>query len=288
MNTMSDTAPTFSIIIPHHGPQEQLDRCLRSIPRRDDIQVIVVHDHDCRGAGWARNEGLRQAQGRYAIFADSDDYFLDTFPALLDEMRGATADMLFFNACSIDENTKKKSWRANHLNSIIASTDAPWRERHLRYHFTEPWCRAVSMAMIKHHDIRFGESVILNDIYFTTQAGCYAKDIHIYNNVAYCICNNAGSVGKRKGERHAIDATRQTAVSNMFLRHHGIDHYHSRMLRPFVKSLCRCHLKLATRCWSIMKEEGYTDGELLRYAAHYPVDVLKVLKHKILKGEFTN
>ncbi len=35
----------FSIIIPHHNIPDLLGRCLRSIPERDDIQVIVVDDN---------------------------------------------------------------------------------------------------------------------------------------------------------------------------------------------------------------------------------------------------
>jgi len=34
----------YSIIIPHYNIPELLMRCLKSIPKRDDIQVIVVDD----------------------------------------------------------------------------------------------------------------------------------------------------------------------------------------------------------------------------------------------------
>jgi len=34
---------------------------------------IVIVDHDKRGAGWARNEGLRQCTTDYVIFLDADD-----------------------------------------------------------------------------------------------------------------------------------------------------------------------------------------------------------------------
>ena len=34
----------LSIVIPHKNIPELLARCLRSIPERDDIQVIVVDD----------------------------------------------------------------------------------------------------------------------------------------------------------------------------------------------------------------------------------------------------
>lgn len=35
----------YSIIIPHYNIPELLQRCLDSIPERDDVQVIVVDDN---------------------------------------------------------------------------------------------------------------------------------------------------------------------------------------------------------------------------------------------------
>lgn len=73
----------LTVLIPHKNNQVLLEKCLSSIPLRDDIQVIVVDDnsdpeivdfnhfprwsginYECyftkegRGAGFARNEGL--------------------------------------------------------------------------------------------------------------------------------------------------------------------------------------------------------------------------------------
>ena len=36
---------TYSIIIPHYNSTSSLQRMLRSVPERDDIQVIVVDDY---------------------------------------------------------------------------------------------------------------------------------------------------------------------------------------------------------------------------------------------------
>lgn len=35
----------YSIIIPHHNVPTLLERCVNSIPQRDDIQIIVVDDN---------------------------------------------------------------------------------------------------------------------------------------------------------------------------------------------------------------------------------------------------
>lgn len=278
---------TYSIIIPHHGKQELLDRCLASIPKRDDVQVIVVIDKECRGAGWARNQGLKQAKGDYVIFSDSDDYFLPDFSTFLDDYKEETSDMVFFNATSIDNVTHSPSWRSNHLNNIIVSTDRAWQERHLRYHFTEPWCRLIKTELIREHNIRFGESKIVNDIYFTTQLGLLAKTIKVDTRKLYCICNRAGSTAKRKSDALLLDMTEQVARSNILLRNNGIKHYHSRMLRPLVTALLHGKFTLLRLCWQIMRNEGYSKSELLRYLVHYPIDVMTLLRHKITHGEIS-
>jgi glycosyltransferase involved in cell wall biosynthesis len=40
-----DQEITFSIIIPHKNTPELLQRCLASIPKREDIQIIVIDDN---------------------------------------------------------------------------------------------------------------------------------------------------------------------------------------------------------------------------------------------------
>lgn len=41
--------------------------------------VVVVYDHDRRGTGWARNQGLRRVQTPFVTFLDADDTLEPTF-----------------------------------------------------------------------------------------------------------------------------------------------------------------------------------------------------------------
>ena len=94
----------FSIIIPHKNTPDLLKRCVSSIPRREDVQIIIVDDNSdekivdfehfpflgtpnatvvfdksSKGAGHARNIGLEKAEGKWYLFADSDDFFFYFF-----------------------------------------------------------------------------------------------------------------------------------------------------------------------------------------------------------------
>ena len=264
-----------------------MDRCIESIPQRDDLQTIVIRDEDGRGAGWARNQGLCKAEGKYVIFADSDDFFHPCFNDFLDYIKEETADVIYFNADSVEMESGKPSWRTNHLNRIMRSKDSVWQERHLRYHFTEPWCKAIKLSFIKEYDIRFSESKILNDICFSTQVGIFAKSIKAYTEKCYCVCNHAGSTAKRKTEDRLLDYTRETAKANRLLAEHHVKRYHSRMLRPMISSLV--HLRFHSTCkhWRVMRNCGYSTPTLLYYTLRYPRDLMKLVIRKAQAGEFS-
>src|SRR5690606_29417331 len=94
-----------SIIIPHYNSTELLEKLISTIPEISSIQTIVVDDHsnefhknrlmeieqanknrnilfltndlDKKNAGSSRNKGLKHAKGKWVLFADSDDYFVE-------------------------------------------------------------------------------------------------------------------------------------------------------------------------------------------------------------------
>ena len=110
---------TYSFIIPHHNSPELLNRCLDSIPQREDIQIIVVDDNSAedkrpcikrndveviyidaehtKGAGRARNYGLKAAKGKWLLFPDCDDYYNDGFLDVLDQYKDEKNEILYFN-----------------------------------------------------------------------------------------------------------------------------------------------------------------------------------------------
>lgn len=116
----------YSFIIPHKNTPDLLQKCLDSIPRRDDVQIIVVDDNsdedkvdfssfpglddptvevyltkEGKGAGYARNVGLKHAVGKWLVFADADDFFTGKINLLLDNNTSSESDVVFFKNISI-------------------------------------------------------------------------------------------------------------------------------------------------------------------------------------------
>lgn len=99
-----------SVIIPVYNQELLITRCLDSIPKRDDIEIIVINDgstddtlrvlneykskypklniityENNEGVSYARNKGIDAAEGTYLLFIDSDDYiYPDVFSDIVD------------------------------------------------------------------------------------------------------------------------------------------------------------------------------------------------------------
>ncbi|MDR3328204.1 MAG: glycosyltransferase family 2 protein [Prevotellaceae bacterium] len=178
----------FSIIIPHKNIPELLERCLKSIPERDDIQVIAVDDVFERGAGCARNIGLQQAQGKWLIFADADDFFLPDFEKMLEKYVDSEADMICF------ANTSARSKTLKPLPEKFFSMTSKMREALasypnidiIRYNTGVVWCRFIKREMVEKNKIKFQETICRNDTLFAVKIGCAAKEILLDETEIYC------------------------------------------------------------------------------------------------------
>jgi glycosyltransferase involved in cell wall biosynthesis len=68
-----ETDPRISVVVPTRARPELLQRCLEALQNQTvPIEIVVVEDKEGRGPAWARNEGVRRAQGQVICFTDDD------------------------------------------------------------------------------------------------------------------------------------------------------------------------------------------------------------------------
>ena len=287
----------FTLIIPHHNQPQLLERLLRSLPVRNDLQVVVVDDAsgtECatqlddlkgafpavefvmlpcnRGGGFARNEGLKRAKGEWVFFADADDCFLtDALDGLLDQQEHwKTADLVFFGAKSVDDDTGMPSWRADRLNWMMAQ-EGKVREQLLRYQHSEPWCKLVRRDLIERNGLAFDESLILNDVRFSYCVGHHATKVMVDERVCYCVCDRQRSVGKRISSERKKDYTRVMAEANRFFAEQGLPYRYKRVYRPLVFSFMKGEWQDARTCWQELRQSGESALSVVLNVWLYPL-----------------
>lgn len=242
----------FSIIIPNRNNPELLSRCLNSIPKRDDIQVIVVDDNsdehlvdfarypgydnlkvelvfskEGKGAGYARNIGLKYAKGKWVVFCDSDDEIItETFSRKLDEYLDSDAEIVFFDVEVVDYETNEVLSKNNAYQNIIHSKKKN-REELCRYKLRVPWGKMIKKSLVNSHHIEFDETPVANDSFFSLKTGYYAKSVVIDKTPIYkWYTKRSGSITSKANKESALHHFQCSIRRNAFMFSHGVGRYH--------------------------------------------------------------
>lgn len=297
----------FTIIIPHKNIPKLLKRLINSIPSRDDLEVIVVDDNSSgdivdfnhfpckdrenyrviynkisRGAGHARNCALPFVKGKWVIFADSDDFFNSEFDNFLNDYVDCDADIVYFNANSVDSESFEPSNRVNHLHEFIDEyyTDKNRGDLILRYLFTEPWCKMVKREIIESHQIRFEETSIRNDVRYSYLVGHYAGKIIVDNRQLYCVTTRKNSVSRGVGLQASLDELKVFAGWKKFLMDHKVLLDLPKFdlcLYNFTRHLWKDN-KLFRTEYRVLRETGLSHAFIIRQILKY---VNKSISYKI-------
>ena len=217
---ITSVSPTFSIIIPHKDIPDLLMRCLKSIPVSEDIQVIVVDDNSADadtyldkypelsrpylefirttkggGAGYARNVGLEYAKGKWILFADADDFFVDDLYDIICSYVDSEADVIYFkNKAVLSDDISIKSNRSSYVNKNIDQYLSDGVEWPIRTKMCVPWGKIIKRSLIVKHNIRFDEIKYSNDALFSLLVGYYAEKIVVADRVIYILTCRSNSL----------------------------------------------------------------------------------------------
>ena len=215
---------SLSIIIPHYNVPELLDRLIESVPARDDIQIIIVDDNSTKkqaeleaviekhsgrvlefyrnetgknSAGTCRNIGLKHAEGKWIVFADSDDYFVDGWFDIVSEYVASEYEIVFFNPTSIVLDTGMLGTRHKmYSDKVEAYMEEPNHKNEilLRYAFPVPWSKLYRRSFIEKYEIRFEAVRYSNDERFALDCGHKLTKFACSGETIYCVTTHSGSL----------------------------------------------------------------------------------------------
>jgi glycosyltransferase involved in cell wall biosynthesis len=219
----------YSFIIPHRNSPELLNRCLNSIPKREDIEIIVVDDNSdedkkpsvCRndvqsifidsehskGAGRARNVGMEKAKGKWLLFADCDDFYEKDFIFDLDKYIDSDCDLVIFDAFfHYDMETGKCSsdYYKEYIENFLLFPDSRYNQLMLKLGNYSTWMRMYSHSFIKKIGVQYDEVPACNDGWFVQYAGVHARKIAAIPKKLYYYVQNQGSITTRKQPKSVV------------------------------------------------------------------------------------
>lgn len=258
----------YSVIIPHKNIPQLLERCVASVPARDDVQLIVVDDdsdpaivdfdrfpglgrpntdiifskgENGRGAGYARNAGMAAAKGRWLVFADADDMYLPELVEAMDRYRHDAADIIIFDNETAEGDVVRPLSREDMRNHILLEYVRTGDTGLLRYRIWEPWAKFIKRELVERHNLSFSEIAYSNDLFFSIRSGHYAAEIVFDPAKIYRYCRRPSSLTGRENvnrDSHLIRFGEDLRVAE-FLNSHGKGSYFGDMVVWRWKKLMR-------------------------------------------------
>ena len=221
----------MTAIVPVYNVEDCLQRCLESLIHQENadkkLEILLVDDGsqdrsgiicDEYGACYpnirvihkqngglssARNAGLDQAEGRYILFVDADDYLEKNAVQVLEYalQKYSFPDAIVYNGTQ-DTKEERKALRKD----ISLRTGCVSGKEYLLEHYknrslnVEAWLYLYSRKFLNSHLLRFREGILHEDVEFTPRAMLKAENVleipeKLYH---YVIRENSISTSKNK------------------------------------------------------------------------------------------
>ena len=216
--------PIVSIVISVYNSESFIEDCLRSIPSlwADKIEVVIVDDcsndnslivinkfygsypefnkkiirlNENKGVGYAKNQGLVAAQGKYIVFVDSDDVLIpNDFEILITRLIDCEADLVIGNV--ITSNQGKESSDANNYSEETFNTLSLEKQFNeiAKHYRAGMWKNAYRREFIEGNNLYINDIRAFEDDEWIPRVVTAAKSILYFNITWYIYRKREGSV----------------------------------------------------------------------------------------------
>lgn len=207
----------YSVIIPHFTKTNTklLERAVQSVPNAKNIEVLVIdnsptpisenlfnnrlnvnilYSNNTKGAGHARNVGINNAKGKWLLFLDADDFFLNAAFDIMDKYISSNSDIIFFKMTSKFSDTLENATRHIAYEKIIDEYFINNNEYKIRCEYPSPCGKMVNSSLVQFHGIQYDEVPASNDVMFALKIGLFARKIEVDENYIYCATVQKGSL----------------------------------------------------------------------------------------------
>lgn len=235
---------TYSIIIPHKDIPDLLQRCLDSIPQREDIETIVVDDGSTAvpvltrnditlialpengGAGHARNTGLQHAHGKWILFIDADDFFLPDAFDTFDKYADSDKEILLFYPKRYYSDNLEPAKILYPRNHFIEYYMGHFSKRMLLLKQMVPHGKMIRRQFfLDHPDITFPESLAAEDLLWNAKVAVNVRSIDIIDAALYAFTIRRDSLTHQITREQMISRYQQFLGLHDYLRAHNVPYH---------------------------------------------------------------
>lgn len=186
---MNQTYRNIEIILVDDGSKDNsLQQCLEL--SQDDERIKVIHTEN-RGSGPARNEGIKNASGKYIYFPDADDYLdSNAIEILVRSMENAKCDVIVFGYRYVGLDGKlisSKQYENKTFDSeLVRKNYSEYFSLTGRYTIQgAPWNKFFSLEVIKENNILYPALRRHQDEGFIARYMNVSKNVHFMEEILY-------------------------------------------------------------------------------------------------------
>lgn len=216
----------FSVVVPAYNAEKTLRRCIDSVllPESEGVEIVLVDDGSkdrsaeiCReyasihaqvrffqkpngGVSTARNLGLAHAQGKYVLFLDSDDCYLDGWLTHVQQaLQETNADLIAFSWI-VKESEAERECRCPAFSSRGDSDKATALAGEIKgMRLNAPVAKLFRREIIAEHGLQFPEDLAIGeDLIFVFSYAMHAERFTTDPTILYCAYTDNGESLSRK------------------------------------------------------------------------------------------
>jgi glycosyltransferase involved in cell wall biosynthesis len=229
-SALGQTYPAIELVVVDDGSTDSSPQLIDRYAARHDTLMVVEHQANA-GAAAARNRAIELSHGAYVCFMDNDDWMdEDMVERLVEVCLREDADLA---CCGYRRPTDKGAV----MLEAIPQAGQEWAP----FLVEAAWAKLYRRELVVDHALRFLDTNIDEDLYFTLPATLHARRIAVVPHAGYNWFYNTASVSntaQRSSTGLRFESTMDDILDDLARRGLArtplVDHYFVRLVTWFV------------------------------------------------------